>query len=197
MSDGTSAIWHAYSIHGRGSIALRTLSRSRNGSRARYGVCTPVSSPSDLGTPWSGHLEEVVIFGGSSRLQNWLNIDFTVNTVNFGILSFTTVRVDYSLYRSGLFTIPPLFIYNHVENVVVDEGYLLATQSLHPSYPAAAGWKYVKVVKKVRFVDLSSFGGANPWGIDPGEVLNYWAPVLLSVWLESGTQGFLCCDPPK
>jgi len=151
--------------------------------------------PGDLGTPWTGQLEEVVVFGGYATLQNWLNIDFTVSTISFGPWNFSKVLVNYSLFRSGRFTIPAFFIVNEVENVVVDEGYLQAVKSLNPNYPASDGWAYVEVVKKVRFVDLTDYSGSNPWGIDPGEVLNYWAPVLLCLWLESGTQGFLCCDP--
>ena len=161
-----------------------------------FGVCTDVPHvPGDIGTPWTGQLEEVVVFGGYATLQNWLNIDFSVINVSLGALNFSKVLVNYSLFRSGAFTIPAFFIYNQVENVVVDEGHLLAMTSLNPSYPASGGWMYVEVVKKVRFVDLTAYSGSNPWGIDPGEVLNYWAPVLLCMWLESGTQGFLCCDP--
>jgi hypothetical protein len=161
-----------------------------------YGYCTDVPHvPGDLGTPWTGQLEEVVVFGGYATLQNWLNIDFTVSTISFGAWNFWKVLVNYSLFRSGRFTIPAFFIVNEVENVVVDEGYLQAVKSLNPNYPASDGWAYVEVVKKVRFVDLTDYSGSNPWGIDPGEVLNYWAPVLLCLWLESGTQGFLCCDP--
>jgi len=52
----------------------------------------------------------------------------------------------------------------------------------------------VVLVKTVRFVDLTDLPDSNPWNIDAGEVLNYWAPALLSEWLESSTQGAVCCN---
>jgi hypothetical protein len=143
------------------------------------------TSPGDIGNPWAGYLEENVVVGGDAEFQNWLNITFQ---------TLPSVRVDYSLFDSGQFSIPALLIFNRVESVVVDAGHLLAEPSTNPAYPAADDWKRVELVKTVRFVDLSNPPGQNPWNIDPGEVLNYWAPVLISEWLESGTQGAVCCD---
>ena len=142
------------------------------------------TNPGDLGNAWTGYLEEQVVVGGDSELQNWLKIAFQ-NTPK--------VRVDYELFESGKFSIPGLTIKNRDENVVVDQGYLLAEDSTNPQYPASDNWKRIELVKTVRFVDVTDRPGSNPWNIDPGELLNYWAPVLLSEWLESGTQGAVCC----
>jgi hypothetical protein len=142
------------------------------------------TSPGDIGNPWTGYLEEQVVVGGDAEFQNFLEITFQ---------TIPSVRVDYQLFESGTFSIPALFIDDEDESVVVDEGYLLAEASTNPIYPAADNWKRVELVKTVRFVDLTNPPGSNPWNIDPGEVLNYWAPVLLSEWLESGTQGAICC----
>jgi len=140
--------------------------------------------PGDIGNPWTGYLEERVVVGGDADLQNWLQITFQ---------TLPSVRVDYHLFKSGDFSIPAFFIANENENVVVDEGHLLAEPSTDPTYPAGDNWKRIELVKTVRFVDLTDLPGSNPWNIDPGEVLNYWAPVLISEWLESGTQGAVCC----
>jgi hypothetical protein len=139
----------------------------------------------EIGKPWSGLLEERVVAAGTADFQNWLEIKFQTNPA---------VRVDYKLFESGEFSIPALWIFKEPENVVVDEGYLLAEHSTNPLYPATDNWKRIELVKTVRFVDLTDLAGSNPWNVDPGEVLNYWAPVLLSMWLESGTQGAVCCD---
>jgi hypothetical protein len=149
-------------------------------------------SPSDLGNPWTGLLEENVVVGGTATFQNWLEIDFTVEKTSGGV---QLVRVDYELFESGAFSIPAFWISNEVESVTLDEGHLLAEPSTHVSYPASDGWVYVRMVKRVRFVDLTDVTGTDPWQLDPGEVLNYWAPVALGAWLEAGTQGFVCCNP--
>jgi hypothetical protein len=143
------------------------------------------TSPGDIGNPWTGYLEEKVIVGGDAEFQNWLQITFQ---------TMPSVRVDYELFESGVFSIPALSIIDEDENVVVDEGHLLAEVSTNPTYPAADNWKRIELVKTVRFVDLTNLAGSNPWNIDPGELLNYWAPVLISEWLESGTQGAVCCN---
>jgi len=142
------------------------------------------TNPGDIGNPWTGYLEEQVAVGGDAEFQNWLQITFQTLPI---------VRVDYQLFESGQFTIPALLI-NGDENVVVDEGHLVAEVSTDPTYPAGDNWKRIELVKTVRFVDLTDLPGSNPWNIDPGEILNYWAPVLISEWLESGTQSAVCCD---
>jgi hypothetical protein len=150
------------------------------------GLYTDVpTSPGDIGNPWTGYLEEKVVVGGDAEFQNFLQITFQ---------TLPSVRVDYQLFESGDYSIPALLIFNEIESVVVDEGHLLAEASTNPTYPAADNWKRIELVKKVRFVDLTDLPGSNPWNIDPGEVLNYWAPVLISAWLESGTQGAVCCN---
>jgi hypothetical protein len=143
------------------------------------------TNPGDIGNPWTGYLEEKVVVGGNAEFQNWLEITFQ---------TLPSVRVDYQLFKSGKFSIPAMIIIDKDENVVVDEGHLLAEASTNPIYPAADNWKRIELVKTVRFVDLTNAPGSNPWNIDPGEVLNYWAPVLISEWLESGTQGAVCCN---
>lgn len=144
------------------------------------------SDPPAIGKPWKGHLEEQVVVGGDSEFQNWLTIDFQVTP--------NSVRVDYEFHESGIFSIPSLLIFNEVESVVVNDGYMLAENSTNPLYPASANWKRMELTKTIRFVDLTNLPGSNPWNIDPGEVMNYWAPVLFSEWLESGTQIAVCCD---
>jgi hypothetical protein len=143
------------------------------------------TSPGDIGNPWTGYLEEQVIVGGDAEFQNYLKITFQ---------TAPGVRVDYELFDSRLFSIPALSISNELESVVVDEGHLLAEASTNPMYPAVDNWKRIELVKTVRFVDLTNLPNSNPWNIDAGEVLNYWAPVLISEWLESGTQGAVCCN---
>jgi hypothetical protein len=138
----------------------------------------------DIGNPWSGLLEEQVTVGGDANFQNWLEIKFEITP---------KVRVDYKKFDSGLYSIPALFIDRQTGSVLVDEGYLLAEDSTNALYPATDNWKRIELVKTVRFVDLTDLG-PNPWNIDLGEILNYWAPALLSEWLESGTQGAVCCD---
>jgi hypothetical protein len=142
--------------------------------------------PGDIGTAWKGLLEEQVVVGGDSEFQNWLTIDFQV-TAN-------SVNAIYGLFESGNFSIPSLLINDEDESVVVDEGHMLAEDSTNPAYPAYDNWKRMELTKTIRFVDLTDLPGSNPWNIDPGEVMNYWAPVLFSEWLESGTQIAVCCD---
>jgi len=143
------------------------------------------TSPGDIGHSWTGYLEEQVVVGGDAEFQNFLEIEFHIAP---------NVRVDYQLFESKLFSIPALFIFNQNESVVVDEGHLLAEISTNPLYPASANWKRIELVKTVRFVDLTDLPDSNPWNVDAGEVLNYWAPALLSEWLESSTQGAVCCN---
>jgi len=168
------------------SVAFRRSQRVTYDEPTDTYTDVPSTDPPAIGQAWHGHLEEQVVVGGDSDFQNWLRIDFQVTS--------GMVRADYWLFESGMFSIPSLLIYNEPESVVVDDGHMLAEDSTNPLYPASDNWKRIELTKTIRFVDLTDLPGSNPWNIDPGEVMNYWAPVLFSEWLEAGTQIAVCCD---
>jgi hypothetical protein len=72
--------------------------------------------------------------------------------------------------------------------VTIDEGYVLAQAS-----PDPFGKRRVVAHRRRedgRFVDLT-VSRIQSMARRSGEILNYWAPVMLCLWLEDGTQGLL------
>ena len=72
--------------------------------------------------------------------------------------------------------------------MTIDEGYSSAVSTVGPG---GGDWSQIEVFKRVQFVDFTAFN--NPFGVDPGELLNYLAPATLCLWLEDATRGSPCC----
>jgi|GEM_PF-3684050 len=138
----------------------------------------PVLATPNPGTPWTdGMLDEEVKLG-KVEFRNVLNIEFDQTAPD-------EWTVDYSLFESRKLKMP---LVDLNECVNVNEGVVIARKLL-------PGWTELIVEKRVRFVDLTIGTKPNPFGVDPGEILNFWAPVLLCLWLEDYTQLGPCCTP--
>jgi hypothetical protein len=150
-----------------------------NASKNRW---ESVPSNPPIGDAWSGFLvEEVEV--GPVTLGNVLDIDYAPppSPSNVG----DSARTDYWLHESTGLAMPGLSL---GECVSVDQGVAEADQ-IDPDHVQ------LTVTKKIRFVDLTKGSKKNPYGIDAGEILNIWAPVILCLWLEDVTQVGVCCDP--
>lgn len=163
---------------------LRVLPKNAAGDFLPFG---PDADP--IGQPWSAasapHLfwERVTIetAAGSNVFENILRItSFTV--------AAAATRLDFVLEESRKLEYPALFL-DLPACVTIDEGYSSAVTTVGPG---GGNWSQIEVFKKVQFVDFTA-GGANPFGYDPGELLNYLAPTSLCLWLEDATRGSPCC----
>jgi hypothetical protein len=142
------------------------------------------ADPTPIGHPWTGKLWERVTLDAAGSHNVFENI-LEITAFNVSVVE---ARVDYDLVDSLKLEIPALLI-DLPGCVTHDKGYSRATSTGTP------GWSQLEVVKTVQFVDVTSGAGTNPWGLDPGELLNYWAPVTLCMWLEDPTLGGPCCTP--
>lgn len=127
-----------------------------------------------LGVPWTGHLFERVQ-AGPVILHNVLEIK------QFQVAP-ELVRLEYDEHKSIETVFPTGSIYGGIE---VDYGFTRVT-------PVSSGWSRILFRKTLRFVDLTPGPGTE---IDYGELLNYWAPAILCLWVDEGTEVGPCCTP--
>lgn len=148
--------------------------------------------PDPIGQPWDPttvpHLIKELISieddsGGANLFENVLKLPLFEVTPSHA-------RLEFDLKESTLLKIPSLAL-TAPACVSIDKGYMDATQLIAPG--PNGPWSQVEVVKTVQFVDITQQGGNNPFGLDPGEFLNYLAPAILCLWLEDLTQGAVCC----
>jgi hypothetical protein len=158
-----------------------------NSATGDYPPHAPDSDP--IGQPWDPaktqlFFERVTLESGSSSnvFDNILRIkSFTVGSSH--------TRLEFDLRESRKLLIPELAI-DMNECVTVDEGYLDATAVAGPT---GGTWSKLELVKRVQYVDVNLQGSKEPFGLDPGELLNYYAPAILCLWLEDAAAGAACC----
>jgi hypothetical protein len=154
------------------------------------GVYPPFGTDKDpIGQPWDPlsvpHLffEEVTLETGMANPNVFQNI---LRIVNFTVTA-TQARLEFDLRESLRLELPGIPISMN-ECVTIDRGHMQADD-------LGGGWSQVELVKQVQYVDLSLSGGNDPLGLEPGELLNYYAPAVLCLWLEDATKGAVCCRP--
>jgi hypothetical protein len=142
-----------------------------------------------IGRPWPSSSEPHLFFERVT-LETETNSNIFENVLR--IKSFTVspshARLEFVLRESRKLVIPGLGI-NMNECVTIDEGHLDAVAMSGAGGP----WTQLELVKRVQYVDITQQGSNDPLGLEPGELLNYYAPALLSLWLEDATKGAACC----
>jgi hypothetical protein len=135
----------------------------------------PADSTTPIGTVWTGFLYEKVQ-AGPVIFENVLEItDFTHAS--------DRVVLKYDEHRSWKTHFPPPFgsINGGIE---IDFGESHVDQ-------LGDGLSRISISKTVRFVDLTPGAGAS---IDYGELLNYWVPAMLCLWVDEETEISPCCE---
>ncbi len=130
-----------------------------------------------LGETWSevGYLREVVR-AGPAEFTNVLRIDRFEVTSAQATLEYRIER-PIQLTYGGLGT-----LYNPI---AVDYGTTTARM-------IGGGWCKVEFEKTIRFRDVTP---DRAYDLDFGEAMNYWAPIILCLWVEEDEHLGLCCSP--
>jgi hypothetical protein len=157
-----------------------------------YPPHSPDTDP--IGLPWDPvsrpHLiHEIVIVSDGTDDNIFDNV---LKITNFEV-SDTHARLDFELWESRHLVIPTLAV-SQITGINVDSGYLEANLIASPDGNPLS---HVTMVKSVQFANIAP-GASAPFGVEPGEMLNYLAPSALCMWLEDLTQGAVCCSglPP-
>lgn len=138
------------------------------------GYPTHPKNGAPYGTPWTGLLFERVK-SGPVIFENVLRIDAFERTS-------ARILLEYDEHHSVRTHFPFKTIEGGIE---IDCGKTIIE-------PDGGGWSRVQIEKTVRFVDLTPGPGPD---IDYGELLNYWTPAILCLWVDEDVDVSPCCKP--
>ena len=140
-----------------------------------------------IGLPWTGTrpyiFEEIVEIVTAASTNSFTNV---LEITGFEVKDEYS-RLDFKLHDSRRLWFPSMAV-DEANSVTVDGGFMEAT-AVHG---LGGDWSKLKLEKTVQFEDITA-QGADPFGLDLGELLNYFAPAGLCMWLEDVTKGSVCC----
>lgn len=163
----------------------------RVNERDNSGNYPPFSPDNDpIGKPWNPANPHLCFERVTLESEGYSNVfENILRVTSFVVVDDSHARLDFDLRESRKLTIPALAI-DLNQCVTVDRGHLEATAVAGPT---GGLWSKLEVVKRIQYVDVTVQGSNDPFGLEPGELLNYYAPAVLCLWLEDVASGAVCC----